>query len=468
MNCTFPGGRWQRVLAPALVLTLLTALIVLIGWSIAEQARAANSASSAAVGTSGQTVTRFGEDITVPAGATRDAAIAFGGDIVVDGRVVDSVVAFGGDVTIRGSVGSSVVAFGGDVTVDGAVDDSVVAFGGDVRLRRQAVVGSDRPASETTVALVGGELIRDPGARVNGNVGRVGAVHWGDVVGWVGRGAFAGPLFQSGFFGWVVQTALLLVLALGTAALMPRQFAAVHRELERRPWPSLGWGALMLLVALPAILAVLVISIIGLLVVIPYVVAVLLACFFAVTAVAAWLAQRIVCGFGGRENLMLAVTFGVIGTAIITRLPGVGSLLILAMMAFGIGAGILAVVSWRRARPRPAPSPVGAGPEDATSAPGPVGGAPAPVGGEAAPVGAGTAVAVQDGAAVIAPLVQTAPDPLAAGSAAVVEAAPDPGVAPTPAGELESGGAPPTPESDGDAGPRPQESGPASGQGGSS
>ena len=38
----------------------------------------------------------------------------------------------------------------------------------------------------------------------------------------------------------------------------------------------------------------------------------LLAYFFVTTGVAAFLAQKVLTGFGGKENLMLAVTIGVV------------------------------------------------------------------------------------------------------------------------------------------------------------
>ena len=72
----------------------------------------------------------------------------------------------------------------------------------------------------------------------------------------------------------------------------------------------------------------LVISIIGLLLVVPYGLFVLLAYFFVTTGVAAFLAQKVLTGFGGKENLMLAVTIGVVGTTIVSRIPVAGPVLV--------------------------------------------------------------------------------------------------------------------------------------------
>ena len=93
------------------------------------------------------------------------------------------------------------------------------------------------------------------------------------------------------------------------------------------------------------------ISVIGLLLVLPYVLFVLLAYFFATTGVAAFLAQKVLTGFGGKENLMLAVTIGVRRARRSSRAsPWSGRCSCSAMMVFGIGAAILGVADWRRGR----------------------------------------------------------------------------------------------------------------------
>ena len=158
------------------------------------------------------------------------------------------------------------------------------------------------------------------------------------------------PLLGISFFGWIVQTAFFLVLALVAAALMPRQIRGVQRQLGRKPWASLGWGALAFFLVVPAILVVLVISIVGLLLVLPYGLFILLAYFFVTTGVGAFLAQKVLTGFGAKENLMLAVTIGVIGTTVVSRIPVIGPVLLIAMMIFGAGAALLGASEWRRGR----------------------------------------------------------------------------------------------------------------------
>ena len=140
------------------------------------------------------------------------------------------------------------------------------------------------------------------------------------------------------------------MLALVIAALMPKQLRAVQQNVGRRPWASLGWGALVFFVVGPAVLIVLVISVIGLLLVLPYLLFVALTYFVATTGAAAFLAQKVLTGFGGKENLMLAVTIGVVGTTIISQIPVAGPLLMLVLMVFGIGAAAIGAADWRRRR----------------------------------------------------------------------------------------------------------------------
>ena len=275
---------------------------------------------------------KFGEDVYVPAGTTTPSVVVFGGDITVDGTVTDAVVAFGGDVTIRGTVGTSTVAFGGDVTVG-----------------PDAVLGSDLKTSDASLVLFGGKLTQAPGAEIVGQTQTFEGIDLGGAFGWAAKGFLLNPGGFS-FIGWLVQTAFCLVLALVITALLPKQLRTVQQNVGRRPWASLGWGALVFFVVGPAVLLVLVISIIGLLLVLPYLLCVLLAYFVATTGAAAFLAQRVLTGFGGKENLMLAVTIGVVGTTVISQIPVAGPLLMLVLMVFGIGAAAIGAADWRRRR----------------------------------------------------------------------------------------------------------------------
>ena len=348
------ADRVTRILRPSLALVALAALLVLLGLALAGPAHAGTKTTPTATPASKATQkskatpspgrsgtgpvqrgaeVQFGQDVTVPAGTTTPSVVAFGGNVVVNGRVTDAVVAFGGDIIIRGTVGMSTIAFGGDVT-----------------LGPHAVLGTRLNPTDTSLVLFGGQLKQAPGATIVGQTQTFDAVNWGGAVGWVAKGLFVHPWWGFSLIGWLLQTAFCLILALVIAALMPRQLRVVQENLGHKPWASLGWGALVFFIAGPAVLVVLVISIIGLLLVLPYVLFVFLAGFFATTGAAAFLAQKVLTGFGGKESLMLAVTLGVLGTTIVSQIPVAGPLLMLALMVFGIGAAVLGVADWRRRR----------------------------------------------------------------------------------------------------------------------
>ncbi len=331
--------RFLRILRPSLALAALAALVVLLGLALAGPAEAATVSPEPAATPSGAIVldqgseVQFGNDVVVPKGATMPSVVVFGGDILVEGTVTDAVVAFGGDVVINGTVGATTVAFGGDVT-----------------LGPEAALGGSLTPADASLVLFGGELTRAPGAEVVGQIQSIDGIDWSAAAGWLARSTFDNPLWGLSFWGWVVQTAFFLVLALVAAALMPVQLRSVQRHLGRTPWASLGWGALVFFIVAPAVLFVLVVSVIGLLLVLPYGLFVLLAYFFATTGVASFLAQKVLTGFGGRENLMLAVTVGVVGTTVVSRIPFAGPVLLTVMMVFGVGAAALGLAEWRRGK----------------------------------------------------------------------------------------------------------------------
>ena len=373
-----------RVVWPSLALIALTALLVALGLAVAGPAHAAAGTPTptpaktakakekkhkaagasakpspaaqptAVAGASTQhgAEVRAGEDVVVPKGNVVPSVVTFGGDVTVDGRVTDAVVAFGGDITVNGRVGQSVVAFGGDVTIDGFVGAATVAFGGDVKLGSTADVGSDLGARDASIVLLGGDLTRAPGAHVHGLVKRsVGGFNVGHVIGSGARAVVLGRFLGGfSFFGWLLQTAFCLILALVMAALMPGQLRRVQTQLRMRPWASLGWGVLTFFVAVPLTFLIVGITIIGLVLWLPLLVFVLLTYFFGSTALVALLAQKALTRLDGKENLMLAVVLGVVVTTIVSRVPVAGAIGVFLMIWIGTGGVVLAAVQYRRER----------------------------------------------------------------------------------------------------------------------
>ena len=375
--------RVRRILRPSMALVALALALIVLGGLIAAPVRAGGPSRATAVSVPSAAnpaqdpVVKAGEDVVVPAGVTRQSAVAAGGDVTVDGTVTEAAVAFGGDIVVNGSVGSSVVAFGGDITVNGSVGASVVAFGGDVKLGPGAVVGTSMKPADKTVVLFGGQLTQDPSAQVTGETVRYDNANWAGAASWLSGGIGQGimrPWWGFSVFGWLVQAAICLVLGLVAAALLPTQMRAVQRQLRQRTAASLGWGALVFFVIVPAVLVVLVISVVGLLLVLPYAVFLALFYFFVITSVGALVASFLLSGTKYREKLVPAVVIGVLATVVISRVPVAGFLTLMAMAVFGAGAAVLAYGEHRRLRraavtPAPAGAPAGPPPLPGGAAP---------------------------------------------------------------------------------------------------
>ncbi len=269
------------------------------------------------------------------------------------------IVKFGESAYVRANQRvESVVVFGGNATVAGTVTHSIIAFGGDVRVLPTAVVGSAVSPDDATIVSLGGSITVDPGAQVTGT--RVDDTNWSNFVD-VG---VPSPRWWGGFsfLGWLVQTAIFLVLGLVAAALLPKQMQAVGRTMGRRPGASLGWGALAFFIIVPVAAIVLLVSIIGILVLIPAFIVVPLFYFFATVSVAAFIVQRLFKGTERQQNLMLATALGVVATSIIAQIPIGGGLAVLVMILFGVGGAVLALLEWRQSRralPAPAGGPAG-------------------------------------------------------------------------------------------------------------
>ncbi len=105
-------------------------------------------------------------------------------------RLTGTRLAIGQDVHIERDeeVTDAAVVVGGSLVVDGRVRDGIVVVGGDLRLTATSDVRGD-------IVLVGGQLLRDPGAR---HAGSVNYLSFGD---WSRRTLAWLPTFQFGDFG---------------------------------------------------------------------------------------------------------------------------------------------------------------------------------------------------------------------------------------------------------------------------
>ncbi len=178
----------------------------------------------------------FGQDIHIGKDEVQENIIAFGGNIIVEGRIKESIVAFGGNIVLSGEVG-----------------DSVVGFGTAITLRSTAVVKGD-------VASIGGKLEKEPGCVISGDT----VFFKGNEIfprffkkGWLGLPLV--PLIVVlklvGFFIW-----LLIALVIG--ALFPKQLEKASDQIKEAFGSVVGTGALALILFIGLIIAFAVLSLI--------------------------------------------------------------------------------------------------------------------------------------------------------------------------------------------------------------
>ena len=144
-------------------------------------------------------------------------------------RLTGTRIAIGQDVHIERNeeVTDAAVVVGGSLTVDGRVRDGIIVVGGDLRLTATADVRGD-------IVLVGGQLLRDEGARHTGSINYISFGEWSRrTFGWL-------PTFEFGDFGrWLslagtfarlsllaVLMAVLLIVARAPVARTGRTAAA--------------------------------------------------------------------------------------------------------------------------------------------------------------------------------------------------------------------------------------------------
>lgn len=128
-------------------------------------------------------------------------------------RITGTRVAVGQDVVIAADeeILDGVAVVGGNLRVEGRLREGAVVIGGDVHLLPTADVPGD-------LVLVGGTLIRDPGARVTGSVSYVSLGQWSRSVGlfdWSPRVSFG----ETG--RWLTLAATVFRLSLLAALMLP-------------------------------------------------------------------------------------------------------------------------------------------------------------------------------------------------------------------------------------------------------
>jgi len=258
------------------------------------------------------------------------AALAQSGDPTTY-RLTGTRLALGQDVHIERDeeVTDAAVVVGGSLIVDGRVRDGIVVVGGDLRLTATSDVRGE-------IVLVGGTLVRDPGARHSGSVSYISFGDWSRrTFGWF-------PIFDFGDFGrWLslagtfARVALLAVLMVVVLVVARPAVARSGRAAVAEPVRAGLVGLAAEIFFVPFLIAAsigLAITIVG----IPFVallvpVAIVIAVFALVlgfTALSCRLGEWVEDRLGWQPgNAFLATAIGfvlIMGPTIAARLVGVG------------------------------------------------------------------------------------------------------------------------------------------------
>ncbi|WP_254280115.1 bactofilin family protein [Haloarcula marina] len=340
----------------ALAAALAFALLLSVGSSVA----AAQSFQGA------------GSTVVVGPDETYDSVEGVAGTILVRGTVTGDVSGAAGTVhvTESGTVGGNVEVAAGTVRIDGNVAGDVSAAAGTIEIGETARVGGSLETGSSYLAIdgridgdvaagaeiivlgptanVGGEFrydaatfTRDPDATVGGGIVQDDSI-----------GGDAGPNFDAfAFPAWVgALYGLLANLLLGVVllAVFPAFSTRVADRAIDSPLRSGGVG-LLTLVAVPLLLLVLLVTIVG----IPL--SLVGAVAFGVTAWVAVVYGQYAVGtwalsLADTENRWLALAVGLLGFAVLGAIPILGGLLELGAFLLGLGALALALRDAYRGR----------------------------------------------------------------------------------------------------------------------
>lgn len=287
------------------------------------------------------------------------------GSLKVEGRVTGPVEVALGEAEVGGEVGPLRVG-AGEVRIEGQAGPVEVGVGqvtvrgrvaGDIRLGMGEVRLLPGAQVQGNVEVGMGAVARGPGVQVGGRVSTGGQVPF-----WF-PGSFLTLEWHRGPLAWIwsnpvwhlIQWAGLFVLAALTLAVTPGVVQAIAAHLAAAPLRAAGVG-LLILAGVPAVLVLLVVTLVGVLLIPLVLLALAVGKFLGYVAVSLWLGDRLATvipqlqGNHGRAFWRLLV--GSLALALAGLLPVAGPAVAVAGALLGLGAVALAALeqvrAWRR------------------------------------------------------------------------------------------------------------------------
>lgn len=293
-------------------------------------------------------------------GTVKGDVLAAGGQVTITGTVVEDIRVAGGTVRIDGSVGRGCTAAGGTVVVGKSADikDNLLAAGGNVRVSGAVAREALITAGEMTLSGSVGGTLKFFGERLSvyegANVGKdlqatvsdseKVSVAAGTVRGTVktnirtDRPALTSPFRAIGIFGKIAYALMLMATAFVSVLVFPRHIRAAGSLLRTDAGKTALWGVIGL-IAVPAAAIIMMITVIG----IPLGLFVLVLYFWFLFL--SQLSLPVLFGeFIGRGdkprgwNLFWPIGVGVVVVQLLTAIPYLGFLAVLAGIILGLGA----------------------------------------------------------------------------------------------------------------------------------
>ncbi len=329
-----------------------------------------------------------GESVII-SGTVNGDVYAAGANVLVDGIVNGDLLAAGATVTVLGNISDDVRAAGSSVIIKGPVGKNVVAFGSNVTLSSEGKVGGSFLAAGNTIDLSGPiskdvnaygnqvlltstvgrdfqgmmqSLVLGSGAKIVGDLNYQSSqqanVPAGVVSGKVTykpiektqpnlppaapfalAGLFVGLKFFLSFTGFLIS----LVVGLIYLSLLPKRAESLVNIIGSKPWVSLGVGLLTIII-FPLVLVILAVSLVGLPLLFLLVPLFLFFLYMAKIFTAFYLGRRILSS----DKLLGPLLVGLLLYYVLSFIPGIGFLTVLAFVTVGLGAFILDLKSLRQ------------------------------------------------------------------------------------------------------------------------
>ncbi|MEE8174221.1 MAG: polymer-forming cytoskeletal protein [Dehalococcoidia bacterium] len=316
---------------------------------------------------------------------------AAGGSVTVKGIINGSVNVVGGTVNIRGQVTHSVRAVGGLVRIDAMVSGDVIALSRDLKVADTAQIGGEL-YMVTTDAEIGGTikeklrgvasdlilfgkvegdvdvnvetLILQPTAQIGGDLTyhskgeadiQSGSLVQGTIArerpAWVERQITGLVSATSTLRDKIMAFLMPFILGLVVLLIAFVRTTSMAEAVRRRPWPSLGWGALIL-VATPIAAMMVAITIVGIPLALMTMILYFMALYLSQVFVGLAIGQLIIGRFRRLEGRAIMIGALALGLALLIAIRSIPlpyfSLAILGITGlFGLGA---IIVSERKLR----------------------------------------------------------------------------------------------------------------------